>query len=103
MDIVNYVSNLKWGTQSENIKQAFIDRRKVSPKVNSTYVYEVYNEETGDVVKCKGRTGVAELIGYEEISLKNMIGDGRIINLGFYKGYQIRKGDKLIKPIKFLN
>ena len=35
----NHVSNLKWGTQAENIKQSFLEGRKVSPKNNSSYVY----------------------------------------------------------------
>ena len=98
----NHVSNLKWGTQAENIKQSFLEGRKVSPKSNSSYVYEVYNEDTGDIVKCKGRTGVSELIGYKEISLKNMVGNDRESSCGFYKGYKIRRtGEKIRKPIKF--
>lgn len=95
----NHVSNLKWGTQSENIRQAFKEGRKFSPHVNASYVYEVYNEDTEKIIKCKGRTGVAELIGYEEISLKNMVGNDRKINLGPYKGFKIRRTEKIIKPI----
>ena len=54
-------------------------------------IYEVFNEETGDMIECEGRGAVAELIQYEEISLKNMVGNGRKITLGPYKGYQIRR------------
>ena len=83
----NQVSNLKWDTQSENIRQAFDEGRKVSPKTN-TYTYEVYNDN--DSIICKGRSSVSDLIGYSEVSLKNMVGNGREIALGPYKGYKIR-------------
>ena len=85
----NQVSNLKWGTQSENIRQAFDEDRKVSP---FACTYEVYNDTEG--IKCKGRSSVADLIGYAEVSLKNMVGNGRKIALGPYKGYQIRNLDR---------
>ena len=81
------ISNLKWGTQSENIRQAFDEGRKVSPRAN-TYTYEVYNDN--DSIICKGRSSVSDLIGYSEVSLKNMVGNDREIALGPYKGYKIR-------------
>lgn len=85
----NHVSNLQWGTQSDNIKQAFDEGRKESPRCGSTSsTYEVYNEN--DSVFCPNRHSVSDLIGYSEISLKNMIGNGKKITLGPYKGYEIR-------------
>lgn len=100
----NHISNLKWGTQSENMKQAFDQNRKIpSSKFNKTInIYEVYNDS--DSIKCMGRSKVADLIQYEEISLKNMVGRDREIALGPYKGYKIRRtGEcKIIKkPIIF--
>lgn len=104
----NHVSNLKWGTQSENIRQAFDEGRKISPaKINKTMnIYEVFDNKTGDVIKCNGRSEVADLIQYSEISLKNMVGNGREIALGPYTGYQIRRitnNRKIKKPFKFVN
>ena len=102
----NHVSNLQWGNQSENIKQAFIEGRKVSPAKNrkTRYVYEVYNEDTGDIIKCAGRSEVSDLIGYEEISLKNMVGNNRPICLGDYKGYMIRRTNNIVKnAVNFCN
>ena len=89
----NHVSNLQWGTQSDNIRQAFNDGRKISPAkdIHYQYKYEVYNEETGDSITCSCRSDVSDLIGYKEISLKNMIGNGRKIALGSYKDYKIRR------------
>ena len=101
----NHVSNLKWGTQSENIEQAFNEGRKESPNKgrHDRYIYYVYNDE-GEVIVCKGRSEVSDLIGYEEISLKNMIGNGRKIALGPFAGYQIYNTHKrIIEPITFNN
>ena len=53
--------------------------------------YEIFNEDTGDVIRCHGREMVADTIQYSLISLKNMVGNGRKIALGPYKGYQIRR------------
>lgn len=98
----NHVSNLKWGTQSENIKQAFDDGRKISPYKGNTYPnkYQVYNKETGDSIICDCRSDVSDLIGYAEISLKNMIGNGRKIALGPYKDYEIRRLKEMVKIVK---
>lgn len=61
----------------------------VSPRVGRcSSTYEVYNDR--DAVFCPDRHSVADLIGYFEISLKNMVGNGRKIALGPYAGYQIR-------------
>jgi hypothetical protein len=98
----NHVSNLKWGTQSENIKQAFEDDRKVPPLKGDKRPnkYQVYNNDTGDSIICDCRSDVSDLIGYEEISLKNMIGNGRKISLGPYKDYQIRRLQEMVKIVK---
>lgn len=90
-----HLTNIKWSKNEDNsIKLVSRDHRNYS---KSTNVYEVYNEDTGDVVSCIGRGEVAQLIQYEEISLKNMVGNGRKISLGPYKGYQIRR---IIKETK---
>ena len=95
----NHVSNLKWGTQSDNVQQAINDGRrrpKAEPKRRVSRqgsAYEVYNEETGDSVICNTRSELADTIGYAEISLKNMVGHDRGITQGAYKGYKIRRLD----------
>lgn len=98
-----HYSNLKWGSQSDNMKQAFDEGRKVSPGNTPKHIYEVYNED-GDVIKCKGQVGVAELIEY---SCENSVGDivrhNKKISIGPYKDYMIRKTDqKVIKPFRFV-
>lgn len=44
-----------------------------------SYLYEVFNSDESHVIKCKGR----EIVD------------------GTYKGYQIRRKDKIINPISF--
>lgn len=99
----NHVSNLQWGTQSDNIQQAFREGRKFSPNKGNyiLYPYDVYNDEDfehEESIRCIGRGEVADLIQYEEISLKNMIGNNRKITLGPYAGYKIRRIDVKLKP-----
>ena len=98
----NHVSNLQWGTQSDNIRQAFDDGRKTSPSKGHKYPnkYQVFNPDTGDSIICDCRSDVSDLIGYKEISLKNMIGNGRRVALGPYKDYQIRR---LVDMVKIVN
>ena len=98
----NHVSNLKWGTQSDNMRQAFDENRKVSPSKGHKYPnqYQVYNTETNDSIICDCRSDVSDLIGYAEISLKNMIGNGRKIALGPYKDYEIRRLKEMVKLIE---
>ena len=88
----NHVSNIILGDKPETY--AVIENREHRHYSSGKYKYEVYNESTGDSVICIGRGKVAELIQYEEISLKNMVGNGRKIALGPYKGYQIRRLEK---------
>ena len=97
----NQVSNLKYGTYEENIQQAIADGlwhpkqrfKTSSPKKN---IYEIYNEDETDIIRCIGREEVADKIQYEMISLKNMVGNGRKIALGPYKDYMIRRTGKSI-------
>ncbi len=84
----NHISNIKLSNQPE--KDLYIPNRNRKYS-RSTNLYEVYNEESGECIECIGRGAVAELIQYEEISLKNMVGNGRKISFGPYKGYQIRR------------
>lgn len=86
----NHVTNIEYSDvdESDDIILVSREHRKYSGSKN---LYEVFNEETGHSILCEGRGDVAELIQYEEISLKNMVGNGRKIFLGPYKGYQIRR------------
>jgi len=103
----NHVSNLKWGTQEDNMKQIYDDGIKLRNMVkykytknNSNNHYQVYNEKLGDYIYCDSRRDVAELIMYAEISLKNIVGHERGITQGPYKGYKIRR---LVDMVHYVN
>lgn len=97
----NHYTNLKWGTQSENIRQAFDEGRKVSPNKDKDLeknLYEVYNNDRSDVIKCKGAQGVADLLGYKN---SKTVRPG-VVKSGKYEGYTVENTHiKVIKPISF--
>ena len=104
----NHVSNLKWGTQQENIQQAIDDGLKISARKRTKKLnqYSLYNPKTGEEEYYYGRQAIAEQIQYKEISLKNMVGNGREIALGPYAGWLIYRNNvykSIIKPIYYLN
>lgn len=90
----NHVSNLKWGTQKENVQQALNDGLKNS----NAFIFEVYNEDKSDVIKCKGQQGVCDLLGIEKKKFR--LGK---INSGEYKNYTISNtNQRVIYPVKFI-
>ena len=94
----DHVSNLKWGTQSENIQQAFAEGRKISGPNFTTNLYEVHNEDNSISYKCKGTKGVAELVGF---SSERNVNPG-VIKSGKYEGFIITNTHKkIISPIIF--
>ena len=95
----NHVSNLKWGTQSENIQQAFAEGRKTGNiDFHPVNLYEVHNKDNSISYKCKGTKGVAELVGS---STEKSIRPG-IIKSGEYEGFIITNTHKkIISPIIF--
>ena len=84
----NHLSNISWSEFPEIIEEELIIHKR--PKTIPRYKYEVYSD-SGDSIICQGREEVAKLIEYEVISLKNMVGNGRIISKGPYTGYKIRR------------
>ena len=102
----NHVSNLKYGTNADNTREAIADgltrerdRRHSEQLSGSKSIYEIYNEDESEVIRCIGREEVADVIQYELISLKNMVGNGRKITLGPYAGYMIRRTPEKVKLI----
>lgn len=92
----NHVSNLYWSNDPEIfIQRRSLENDKYITSRKKQYIYEIYNDN--EVIQCVGREELANKIQYEIISLKNMIGNGRKISLGPYKGYQIRRLDYRIE------
>ena len=85
-----HYSNLYWNSydKSHLLDTSFKGNRYYS---SSKYLYQIYNEDESIVIECIGRGEVADKIQYEEISLKNMVGNGTMIMQGPYKGFMIRR------------
>lgn len=59
-----HVSNLRWGTASENVQQAHDDG--ISHNPDSRKYHRVFNPETGEEEYLFGMKAVAEYIGYDK-------------------------------------
>lgn len=99
----NHYLNLEW-SDKKDIDEKYSDINRLSAK-NAHFTfstkfnpYVIYNED--ERIICNNRAEAAATIHYELISLKNMVGNGRIIDKGPYKGYQIRRANT---PIKIKN
>lgn len=79
----NHYTNLKWGTISENTKQAFddelIDKRKT---------YELYNDHEN--LKVIGLENLCEKTNYSNSSIAVYIKNNKPLLKGKYKGYKIK-------------
>lgn len=80
----NHFSNLKWGTISENTKQAFDDKL-----IDTSHFFLLTNGV--DEIKCKGWKELIEYSGYGKSSIGEYIKTGKPLRKGKYKGYKILK------------
>lgn len=99
----NHVSNLKWGTISENTKQAFDDGLIVSKGNPKCYVYKIVNEDESDKILCYGYKEIHEKIGYGTMAtIHNAIAQQGRLRYGPYKGYRIKRAEfDKNSPIRF--
>lgn len=79
----NHVSNLRWGTYKENSQQCIAENRRPENKFAQKNEYIVTNGD--ESIKCKGKKGVADLIGFT--SERSIIPG--VIRSGKYKGYEV--------------
>ena len=87
-----HVSNLRWGTASQNVQQAHDDGISKNPDVRTWY--EIYNEETGDSVLCFGRANLIKETNYKysQNGIGSLAKKERTITWDSpYKGYKLRK------------
>lgn len=84
------VSNLKWGTYSENNKQAVRDGNMIVPKPDNRKMYRIFNEDKEII--CNGVKEIISVIGFGNDSMiRNYIFRKTPIPYGIYKGYYISK------------
>lgn len=80
----NHYSNLKWGTISENTKQAFDDGL-----IDTSDTFLLTNG-TNEII-CKGYIELMECTGYKSSSISEYIKTGIPLKRGKYKNYKILK------------
>ena len=81
----NCVSNLKWGTISENTLQAYNDNL-----IDSCDDFILYNDN--NQILCHGYKEILSLIGYKnKNTIWSAIKNSSVIRFGNYKGYKIKK------------
>lgn len=81
----NVYTNLKWGTISENTKQAFEDRL-----ISTSKTYYLYNEYL--IITCDGLSEVCKLTGYSNSTIATYLNTGEELRRGKYEGFKIKRG-----------
>lgn len=80
----NHYSNLRWGTISENTKQAYDDEL-----IDLNKIYSLIKDENN--IKIKGLDNVCEETGYSSSQILDYIKTQQYLKRGKYKGYKIKK------------
>ena len=95
----DHVSNLKWGTQKDNVQQSVREGRRAKCKKQPSYFYKLYKDEN-NYEYAYGVKGVANLAGISSLS---SIRPNAIIKSGPYEGYTITNTHlRVVQPCKFI-
>lgn len=81
----NVYTNLKWGTISENTKQAFEDGL-----ISTSKTYYLYNEYL--IITCDGLSEVCKLTGYSNSTIRTYLNTGEELRRGLYEGFKVKRG-----------
>lgn len=88
------VNNLKWGTYSENNKQAINEGKMIVPKPDNRKTYILYNSDYVISIFCNGIKEIIETIGFgNDSQIRNYIFRKSKIPYGPYKGWNIKLFD----------
>nr|DAN20285.1 MAG TPA: homing endonuclease [Caudoviricetes sp.] len=87
-----HFSNLKWGTYSENNKQAVREGHMIVPKPDNRKLYSIYHDH-GQIERiCYGVNDIIKQIGFgNDSQIRNYIFRKTEIPYGNFKGYKIRR------------
>ena len=86
-----HISNLKWGTYSENNAQAIKDGLNTIPKPDNRKLYTIYNSNNVISFDCLGVNAIIDLISFGNDSrIRNYIFRQTQIPIGIFKGWQIK-------------
>ena len=81
----NVYTNLKWGTISENTKQAFEDGL-----ISTSKTFYLYNEYL--IITCDGLNEVCSLTGYSKSTISTYLNTGEELRRGKYEGFKVKRG-----------
>lgn len=95
-----HYTNLRWGTYSENNRQAIQDGLNSVPRPDNRKFYELYNGYENRY--CYGANEVSIITGVNCKRIRNFLHRETTINEGNYEGFNVRKVE-LPKPIYFEN
>jgi len=86
-----HISNLKWGTYSENNSQAIRDGLNKIPRPDNRKVYSLINENSPVYVDCLGIKNIISKIGFGNDSrIRNYIFRNSEIPYGDFSGWKIK-------------
>jgi len=86
------VSNLKWGTYSENNAQAIKDGLNKVPRPDNRKMYIIYNPYSYEYIECFGIKDIIRLIGFgTDSSVRNYIFRDQPIPDGYFSGWKIKR------------
>lgn len=86
------VNNLKWGTYSDNSKQAVSEGRVIVPIPDNRKKYSLYNDEVGIEFICNGLQEIIDMnkIGTDTM-FRNYVTRNTPITKGIFKGWKIKR------------
>lgn len=86
----NHVSNLKWGTHSENNLQSYHDGT-ANVTHNSGIFYEIYKDDGSVHEICEGHRGIEDKADLRPSGINSIIQNNRLIKEGPFKGCRIKR------------
>jgi hypothetical protein len=89
----NHVSNLKWGTYSENTLQACRDGLVNPPYEYNKLTWILFNPDCPVYIESRGIWGICDRTGYSDTGLHSGYARGIPLRRGPYKGWKLYKTD----------
>lgn len=86
------IYNLKWGTYSQNNKQAYNEGHLKMPTPDNRKYYILYLENNSIVnIECKGVKSIINKLGFgKDNTIRNYIHRNSSIPIGIFKGWKIK-------------
>lgn len=86
----NHVSNLEWGTHSDNNLQSYRDWTSTTSRSSKVF-YEIYKDDGSVHEICEGHTGIEDKADLRPTGINSIIQNNRLIKEGPFKGCRIKR------------